>query len=213
MPTLDMSDALTDPQTLDVFTVIRREEAVSGFGEAVIGGVTFPNQSGVVYPTPQDELKRLPDQDLQGKCITILTRFALRGASVDSTQNSFKPDIIVWSGNNYIVRMPGDWGRYGAGFIEAICEMTDLSPVPPTVAQLSPAFIIGGAHGFPLQAIAPTLISPTQLTIPVSRSADSIMLFRNGNLQPPNPPYYSISGNTITLVTPLLPDDTVFIYA
>jgi hypothetical protein len=130
MPQLDVSLALTNPYTLDTFSVLRRADTSNSFGEATLSTTTFNNVRGVVYPEGDNRLQRLRDIQLQAKAICVITRFALRGSSKDGTGQNFQPDIVVWNGNNFIVELVDDYSQYAAGFIMATCVMTDLNPQP-----------------------------------------------------------------------------------
>jgi galactose-6-phosphate isomerase len=130
MPMINVASVLTSPMLMDTFAVNRRTQVVSGFGIASTTSQPFNGLSGVVYPSNENELKRLPDTQVQSKAITVITRFALRGeAQVSGTE--FQPDIVVWNGNSFLVRDVQDWGRYAAGFVNAICTSIDLVDQPP----------------------------------------------------------------------------------
>lgn len=133
MPMLDVSAVLTSPMLMDTFLVNRRTQTVNNFGIASTTIQPFPGLFGVVYPSNENELKRLPDLQVQEKAITVITRFALRGEAETSANPavSFQPDIVVWGGDNFVVRKIEDWSQYGPGFILAICTSIDLVDAPP----------------------------------------------------------------------------------
>ena len=134
MPLINVSLAITSPMLADHFTVLRRTQTVDNFGIASTANQPFPGLSGVVYPSDENELRRLPDLQVQEKALTVITRFALRGASETSANPavSFQPDIVVWGGNNFVVRKIEDWSQFGNGFILAICTSIDLVDTPPS---------------------------------------------------------------------------------
>jgi hypothetical protein len=132
MPMLDVSVALTNPYTLDTFTVTRRTEVVDGFGLSQVTPASIPGLYGVVYPSNEEDLKRFPDLQIQSKALTVITRFALRGEAEAANNTEFQPDIVVWGGNNFLVRALDDYSQYAAGFILAICTSIDLVDKPPT---------------------------------------------------------------------------------
>lgn len=130
MPLLDMSIVLNDPQLIDSFSVIRRTETVNNFGVSTIASVTIPDLYGPIYPSNENDLARFPDLQVQTKAITVITRFALRGEA-ETSGTEFQPDVVVWGGDNFVVRRIEDWSKYALGFIMAICTSIDLVDQPP----------------------------------------------------------------------------------
>lgn len=135
MPMLDVRVALTNPYTLDTFSVSRRQETVNSFGESTQAPTLFNGINGVVYPEGDENLDRRDAPQLQAKTIVVITRFALRGASVDGAGASWQPDVIVWSGSNYVVDRVEDYSRYAAGFIKVSASLLDSTAPPPTTTS------------------------------------------------------------------------------
>lgn len=133
MPMLNMTAALTNPYTLDVFDVVRRAEAVSAQGLSVITPITFSSVRGVVTPAGDNALQRKLDEQEQGKGVEVTTMFGLRGSAKDGIQQSWQPDLIVWRGNQFVVMDVKDYGAYALGFVQAECEMLDFVALPPTM--------------------------------------------------------------------------------
>jgi hypothetical protein len=129
-PSIDMRVALTNPVTLDSFNVIRRSQAVNNSGKVVITPTPFNNRRGIVTPASFADLRRLADIQIQAKAISIVTRFALRGESEDAGQQEFQPDIVVWHGNNYVIKFVDDYSNYAAGFVRAVGALMDIQAVP-----------------------------------------------------------------------------------
>ena len=130
MPMLNLSSVVTSPMLMDTFSVNRRTQVVSNYGIASTTIAAFPGLFGVVYPSDENELKRLPDLQFQGKAVTVITRFALRGEA-ETADTEFQPDIVVWGNDNFLVRKVEDWSQYNSGFILAICTSIDLVDAPP----------------------------------------------------------------------------------
>jgi hypothetical protein len=120
----------------DTFTVNRRTQTVNNSGYASTTVQAFPGIVGVVYPSDDNELKRYPDLQIQGDTVSVITTFALRGESVVSgnPEISFQPDLVVWNGSNYVVRVVNDFGNFGGGFIFAICTSITLVDQPPVTS-------------------------------------------------------------------------------
>jgi hypothetical protein len=149
MVMLDVSIAVTSAYLADSFTVLRRTQTVNDFGIASVASQTITPVYGVVAPSNENELNRFPDLEVQSKAITVVTSFALRGESETGGTtfgaglynadgygegSEFQPDIVVWNGNNFIVRALDDWSQYAAGFVLAICTSIDLVDQPPKTA-------------------------------------------------------------------------------
>jgi hypothetical protein len=137
MPLINQSVAITNPMNVDRFSVNRRVQTVSNSGLASTTSTITTPVFGVVYPTNENDLKLFPDLRITEKCITVITRFALRATAETSTNPpvTFQPDIVVWplpiGGNNFLVRGLLDWSQYGPGFVLAICSSIDLLDLPP----------------------------------------------------------------------------------
>lgn len=127
---LDVSVALTNPYTLDTFTIQRRVENVSSTGLGVLSPTVFQGIRGVVHPAGDNDLSRLPDEEQQSKSIVVITRFALRGSTQDGVPQNWKPDIVQWNNNNFLVRHVDDYSKYARGFIYTICVMQDMIAQP-----------------------------------------------------------------------------------
>ncbi len=126
MAYLDVSEALTDPMLSDLFNVIRRPETIVK-GRSTVNPVTIPNVSGVVAAAHGNDLDRLDDNQRMGRNLTIVTRFRLRGPTP-----GYQPDLIVWKGDQYLVKLVDPYPQYGAGFVQAIVGSVDSidQPVP-----------------------------------------------------------------------------------
>ena len=122
MPTLDVTELLSDPDFVTSFTVTQRTIAnVEGYAQV---STSTSSQTGVVLPMSTQELVLLPEsQRVQGQ-IKVYTTFHLTAG--DSTRSA---DSVNWRGNSYLVQGTNDFTEYGIGFVEARCA---LVPVVPT---------------------------------------------------------------------------------
>lgn len=135
MPMIDISIALTSLMLADVFMVIRRTETVDQYGESTITTQTFFPVYGTVQAASSNDLKRLPDEQHQGKNLSIVTKFPLQGVAP-----GMQPDIIQWPMNNaganadnFVVAYLDDYSQYAQGFVQAIArsiDMVDFTPTP-----------------------------------------------------------------------------------
>lgn len=197
MPGIDLSIALTNPVTLDAFNVTRRPDTPNNFGESSVVPTTFSNVRGVVCQASPSDMRRLPEEERQLQAISIITRFALRGASNDGGQD-YQPDLVTWAGSNYIVKHIQPYARYGAGFVQVIATLTDSAPAPPVTgvnAQSGlPLPVPGGfAKHFPLEPFDGVRRSFTFPGLPLDQT--KYLLFYNGASQGG----FMQLGNVITL--------------
>ena len=204
---------LSSPMLVDTFNVIRRTETVNNSGESILGLTATIGVYGVVKPIG-DRLDRKADDDSSQKDLRIFTKFALRGSARDGVPTDWKPDIVFWQGNNFIVVNVRDWGRYGVGYIAAECNALELVSMPPQVnsglgnsGTLAP---MGGR----VTAYQLTILSSTQALMPIKASAGNIILFKNSqNLITPEQFIVEADNQTITLADPLVAGDELVFYA
>lgn len=136
MAFLDVSDVLLDPDFTDTFIVNRRVEVVSSATGRSATTVFKKPTFGVVTATGSDDLSRLQDADVFKRSITIVTKFKLRGEVEDNAKTNWKPDLITWRGDNFIVKVIDLYPQFGAGFVQAICSSEDLVDQPPAETSL-----------------------------------------------------------------------------
>jgi galactose-6-phosphate isomerase len=123
MPSLDVTDILTDPDFADTFNVTRSIQTISPGGMASNSSILIANVSGVVTANDDIDLLKMPDGELLSGSITIITKFRLTNGS-----GAIDADVVTWHGRTYQVKTIGDWSGWGAGFIEAICTLNVVSP-------------------------------------------------------------------------------------
>ena len=122
MPLLDVTDVLTDIDFVDTSLVCQRiTSAVNESGLAVQTPVT-KSFSGVVTSDSGELLNRIAVGEYARGSISVITKFRLRDAGPGYTA-----DIVAWNGRTYTVTTVNDYSTYGAGFIEAICELIPLA--------------------------------------------------------------------------------------
>ena len=107
MPMMDMRVALLNPYTGDTVSVIRRTQTVNSFGENVITTETTANVFGVVTPAAQpSQLDRQPNTQLarQSGSRSSHSSSLVRRERGHAANTEYQPDVVVWHGNNYIVK-------------------------------------------------------------------------------------------------------------
>lgn len=133
MPLINVTAALTSPMLVDRFTIVRRQETVDEYGESTISETTITPCYGTVQSAGANDLERLPDEQRQGKHISIVTKFRLRGEAT-----GYQPDIIQWpisnggaNADSFVVVSIDDYSQHGPGFIQAIAKSIDLTDNAP----------------------------------------------------------------------------------
>lgn len=131
MPLHDVSDAF-DPDFWDTITVIRRQQTTSNKGRG--GSIDMPTAGvlAVITPATGSVLDRLPDYDVSKKYIAVVTPFRLQLAATGPGGITYKPDLVQWAGDTFIVQQLDDASRYGIGFVEAVCSSLPYQDPPPT---------------------------------------------------------------------------------
>lgn len=133
MPLIDVSDIITDIFISgEQFNVIRRSDNVDTTGETTLGAAPLCGV-GQITPTGANSLLREEAFTTDQKTINVITTFMLRGPSKDKwTGQIYQPDIVVWRGDNYIVRTLQDYSQFGAGMVVAECTSIDYVENAPT---------------------------------------------------------------------------------
>lgn len=130
MSLVDPSEILLDPDLVSQFSILRRAETVSQQGRGVLSTLQYP-VIGNVQATGSNSLVRADGYSQQLKTIKVVTRFRLRGVAVQINNVNYQPDLVVWRGETFIVKMLEDYSEYGHGFVEAECESFVYVGPPP----------------------------------------------------------------------------------
>jgi len=138
VPEVDVTDVLLDPDVAgQSFSVVRRPELVTSAGLSTTPNArTIAGIFGSVTPTGDNSLIREDAYDAQAKTIEVVTSFRLRGPSASTGGADYKPDVVLWRGDAYEVRVIDDDTQFGAGFTKAECVQIDYVGTPPH--QLAP---------------------------------------------------------------------------
>lgn len=132
MPRVNVDRVLRSPLVAaQSFSVIRREEVVGNNGIPALTATNVPGLSGAVSPSDND-LVREEAYQTQQSAIQVVTRYRLRGAGVSGDGKTWSPDIVVWKGGQYLVRVAQDYTQFGAGFVRADCVGFDPQQGVPT---------------------------------------------------------------------------------
>ena len=122
MPFQDLDDVLLDPDFASTFDVVRYTNARGPTGRGTSSvAVQQADVSGVVYPDRGRTLQRLGLGQKQVDSIKVVTAYRLSPGSA-----GLDADVVAWNGAHYTVVAIQDWAQYGAGFVEATCDMLEF---------------------------------------------------------------------------------------
>lgn len=127
MPLLDVTDVLLDPDFMDTSLVCHRQIQTvdsDNFATNTVQDISF---SGVVTVDRALEAKRMAaGQNING-AILIVTQFRLtQGQVANGTDPELDADVVTYNGRNYRVTFVDPYISYGAGFVQAHCELVDF---------------------------------------------------------------------------------------
>lgn len=120
MPDLDVTDILGDPDIAgDPIIIIRAKRNVDANGLTVDAPYQISTY-GNIQPASGQQLRQLPEEQRTEATISAFVPVPLIPLS---TSNA--PDRILYDGQTYRVVTANPYGHYGAGYWQAICQLTD----------------------------------------------------------------------------------------
>ncbi|WP_312058773.1 head-tail adaptor [Pantoea septica] len=127
MPFLDVTDVLLDPDFADYSLVCHRQIQTmddDNFPTNTSQAIPF---SGVVTVDRSLEARRMASgQNISG-AILIVTQFRLtQGQPAGAGAPRLDADIVTYNGRNYRVTFVDPYTSYGAGFVQAHCELVEF---------------------------------------------------------------------------------------
>lgn len=125
MPLLDVSLVLVDPMLADNFDVLRRKQLLSSKGNVSTLDTLIRDRIGVICAASSSDLRRFDDLDLTERHLSIVTSYRLR-----ATSPGYKPDLIRWCGDWFIVKTVEPYPRYGKGQLQVIAGSIDPQDLP-----------------------------------------------------------------------------------
>lgn len=118
MPNLDVTDVLFDPDFCDMSLVVKRNvQTVDADGFAA-NTVTEKGFAGVVTVDRSLESRRMMSGNVIGGAILIVTVERLTQG-----QTGRDADIVTYQNRDYRVTFVDPYTAYGAGFVQAHCEL------------------------------------------------------------------------------------------
>lgn len=121
MALIDVSDLLTDPDFVDTGLLLLRATQTVGADGIAVNTTTQTKFTGSVQSGPSDLIRNDAGERVKAD-IKIYTRTQL------SEGHAGQPaDVIQWQGRRYTVISTNDYGNFGRGFIEALCNLIPFS--------------------------------------------------------------------------------------
>lgn len=118
MPTLDVTDVLLSPEFLDTSLVVKRSEQTVDDDGYAQNTVTQTQFGGVVTVDRSLEARRMQAGQVISGAILIITTYRLT-----SGNTGIDADIVTYRGREYRVTFVDPYTAYGAGFVQAHCEL------------------------------------------------------------------------------------------
>ncbi|CAI0817948.1 head-tail adaptor [Serratia proteamaculans] len=124
MPLLDVTEVLLDPDFVDFSLVCRRQVQTTDDDNFPINTPQEIPFSGVVTVDRSLEARRMAaGQNING-AILIVTQFRLtQGSKSINDGPNLDADLVIYNGGLYRVTFVDPYTRYGAGFVQAHCEL------------------------------------------------------------------------------------------
>lgn len=126
MPFLDVTDVLLDPDFCDYTLVCTRNTQTvdaDGFATNVSQDIPF---NGVVTVDRSLEAKRMAAGQSIGGAILVVTQFMLTQG-----KSGLDADVVLYNGRHYRVTFVDTYTSYGAGFVQAHCELMEFNGGTP----------------------------------------------------------------------------------
>jgi signal peptidase I len=118
MPTLDVTDILFDPDFCDdSLTVKRRVTSVDEDGFPTTVDTVTPFSAVVTVDRSVEAQLRMSGQTVTGTILVITTERLIAG------ETGRIGDIVTYQNREYLVKSVDDYTAYGAGFVQAHCEL------------------------------------------------------------------------------------------
>lgn len=133
MPQLDVSEILTDIDFWEGGLVCLRQRQTVGENGLAVNAQIPIRFGGVVTQVAGSDLNRNAVGELITGSILIVTRFRL----IDG-KAGFSADVVKRGTRSYTVANALSYSRYGAGFVEATCELLPLSGSSPVLPGYPP---------------------------------------------------------------------------
>jgi len=126
MPFLDVTEVLLDPDFCDTSLVCHRQIQTTDAHNFPVNTPQDIPFSGVVTVDRALEARRMEAGQTIGGAILIVTQFRLTQG-----QPGLDADVVTYQGRDYRVTYVDPYTAYGAGFVQAHCELMNFDGGTP----------------------------------------------------------------------------------
>lgn len=126
MPHLDVTDVLLDPDFCDTSLVCKRSTQSVDADGFTSNSTVSQSFSGVVTVDRSLEARRMASGQTIDGAILVVTQFRLTQG-----QPGIDADVVTYNGRDYRVTFVDSYVRYGAGFVQAHCELVPFDGGTP----------------------------------------------------------------------------------
>ena len=121
MPLLDVTEVLFDPDFCDYsLTVTRRITVVDDDGFSTSQKTTLPFSGVVTVDSSIEAQIRISGQTVSGRILIVTTERLMAG------ETDRIGDVVKYQNRDYLVKFVDPYTAYGAGFVQAHCELLPL---------------------------------------------------------------------------------------
>ena len=126
MPTLDVTDVLSDPMFQDTCSVVTTTRIIGSNGVPTDTAATPFTLAAVIEPD-KTAMIRLADGSRLAGSIFIYTLTLLSTGLKSSDTASRLADVVIWNGRQYVVRQVEDWSSWGQGYWRVAADLIQLN--------------------------------------------------------------------------------------
>ena len=118
MPNLDVTDVLFDPDFCDTSLIVtRNQQTIDADGFATNAPVKLPFSGVVTVDRSLEARRMMAGQVITGAILIVTTERLTAG------QTARDADIVTYQNRDYRVTFVDPYTAYGAGFVQAHCEL------------------------------------------------------------------------------------------
>lgn len=128
MPLLDVTEVLFDPDFMDTTLMCHRQVQTVDEDNFPINSPQDIPFSGVVTVDRSLQAQRMAaGQNINGAILIVTTFRLTQGQDAGEDSPRLDADIVTYNGRDYRVTFVDPYVSYGAGFVQAHCELVDYS--------------------------------------------------------------------------------------
>ena len=115
MAKINVTELMTDPDFVDVMSVVTRVPSINSYGENILQESTLETV-GSVQPASGKVLQRLPE----AMRLANVSSFWFKGQIIATAPGKYS-SVLVFKNQRYQVQSVSDWSNWGEGYTEGTC--------------------------------------------------------------------------------------------